>query len=175
MRVVLLSFLVVILFSTCMENNLLVDFDRDTFDRERAAWEALSMTDYAVTEDFEMSSAAPGVMARITVRGGIIADKENLTEWELEQPESIGVNGPLAFSRVKTVPEIYDWILQECEEFSTYATGSRRLSIEVSYDKTYHFPVSVDTNVSSTLGYSLEGGWFGMNLSDFTLLETEGD
>jgi len=172
MRTLFFFCLLPFLFTSCSMNTALVDFDRATFERERAAWEASCVTNYAVTESFS-SSTFGSCKARITVRDDVIVEKENLFEWELENPESIGPSGPLAFRYVKTVSEVYDDVLSYIEEFLSRADGSMRLSIDIGYDTTLHFPVKVRYSVSSTTRDTLDGGGFSMNLSDFTVLSEE--
>jgi len=141
MRNLTVFLLFTLLFTACQDENTLarwglIDFDRDTFERERAAWEASGITNYAVTESFSLSYVGYNVKARITVRDGVIEDKKNLTEWELEHTESIGADGPAAFRVIKTVPAIYNYVEEEIKDFcAAYHYDEIRLHITISYDE----------------------------------------
>jgi hypothetical protein len=152
-----------------------VHFDRKTFDRERAAWEAAGITDYEVVESFSSSSFGTNREARITVENNIIVQRENLDEWELAHPETIGDDGPVAFQYVKTVSEIYAWIAWRVEEFLAGADGTWRLWIDISYDTTRHYPVKARVFVTCAEWDVTLGGDFSMELSAFTPLPVEGE
>jgi hypothetical protein len=175
MRHSLFAVMTALIFTGCLWETEPVHFDRKTFDRERAAWEAAGITDYTV-EEVVGYDLAPN-KTRVTVRGGVITRKETLSKWDLEHPEDVPPEGPEAFSYVKTVSEVYEWVVWCVEEFLAGADGTRRLWIDISYDTTWHYPVKVSVSESPTEGgeYFEVGGGAGLELSAFTPLPVEGE
>jgi len=171
MRHSLFAVMTALIFTGCPWETEPVHFDRKTFDRERAAWEAAGITDYEV-EEVVGYDLAPN-KTRVTVRGGDITQLENLSKWDLEHPEDVPPEGPEAFLYVKTVSEVYAWIASEYEEFIRGADGTEHLTIGVNYDTTYHYPTKVVIDVLPEGVDMLIGGGAGLELSAFTPLPDE--
>jgi hypothetical protein len=174
MRHSLFAVMTALIFTGCPWETEPVVFDRKTFDREWAAWEAAGITDYTVVEALNYDFLAPNKTC-ITVRGGDITQMETLSKWDLEHPDDVPPEGPEAFSYVKTVSEIYAWIASEYEEFIRGADGTEHLTIGVNYDTTYHYPTKVVIDVFPEGVDMLIGGGAGLELSAFTPLPVEGE
>jgi hypothetical protein len=105
-----------------------IDFDTDTFNRERAAWEEQGIVDYTALE-----GAGIGVLVYITVRDNAIIEDDLLeAKWR---------------SSLKTISEIYAYVdqiyeeaLERIEADKGKKGGLRGIEIKVTYNKEFHYP-----------------------------------
>jgi hypothetical protein len=113
--------------------DIAVKFDHNTFNRERALWEAQHITDYIFTEIYFPDYPAGNV--RITVSGNEAIKKESV--------EDDGDN--VLFS--ETISGIYDEIEKNVDywedQFRTGNTPYDAVRFSINYNETYHFPQEV--------------------------------
>ncbi|MDR1030416.1 MAG: DUF6174 domain-containing protein [Treponema sp.] len=135
-----------------------VQFDRNTFNRERALWEAQHITDYVFTEIYFPDCPMGNV--RITVSGNEAVNFEPL--------EADGDNG--LFS--ETISGIYDEIEKHAayweEQFRTGSTPYDAVRFAITYDKTWHFPQELHFAI---IAPGLDGGWYDVTIEDFVTAE----
>jgi len=135
---ILLIFTVLFLSFTLLSCDVLVpwviEFDKERFDLEWAAWEEQGLVDYSVRQ--EHSNYRPGMLiATIVVQNGTIIEKEALDEWSLAQLEKNSDYKPRILDLVKTISEIYIYINSRYE-----SKEKKGLNIEITYNKEYHYP-----------------------------------
>jgi hypothetical protein len=126
-------------------------FDSAQFAAEKAAWEALDIKSYRFTS--KIDSDVPSIYVQSTV----YPDKEpEITAGPGEPKEE------LRYSQyVKTIDEIYSYI----EDLST----GNYFKFVVRYNKQYHYP----EYFLWTKGPWSLGGWFGVEVTGFELLDEE--
>ncbi|MDR1230572.1 MAG: DUF6174 domain-containing protein [Spirochaetaceae bacterium] len=135
-----------------------VQFDRNTFNREKALWEAQYITDYVFTEIYFPDYPAGNV--RITVSGN------EATSFEcMEDDSDYTLFG-------ETIADIYEQIEKEVayweEQYRTGSSPYHAVNFVISYNETYHFPQKV---VFSIVEPDLVGGWYDVIIEDFVTAE----
>jgi hypothetical protein len=115
-----------------------IDFDTDTFNQERAAWEEQGIVDYTVRE--KGTGALSFRNTYITVRDNAIIDDD--------LPESQSSNRSRL--NLKTISEIYTYVdqiygeaLERIEADKGKIEGLRSIIITVTYNMEFHYPQHV--------------------------------
>jgi hypothetical protein len=129
-----------------------IQFDKETFDRERAAWEAQGITNYTFVGIFNWLDMIRSV---ITVENGEISYIENKTA--------------IPDTGWRTISEIYEWINDRYEyALSTIETMTDDLYyyINVGYNSQYHYPEFASMGVRS-YDFALEGYFPSYIVLDF--------
>jgi hypothetical protein len=139
-----------------------VEFDRDQFDRERAAWEALNIDAYQYTQNF--ASLTPGIPLKITVAGDkkVSSEPVNADDEQFLQ----GENGEW-YCFADTISAIFDRIevdiARDAARLENNEADLSGISVEITYDAQYHYPTLVDhrrgyhstTLIGTSNGYTL--------------------
>ena len=131
-----------------------IEFDKERFDEEWAAWEAQGLVNYSVKQAY--SSVYPRkIRTHIIVQENAIIHKEFVDSWSLEQLEKDPDYIRRIDSFVKTISEIYDHInrVSESKEW-------RGIIIRITYNDEFHFPELIEIS-------DLEGGGSSRCLSEF--------
>lgn len=135
-----------------------VQFDRYTFNRERALWEAQHITDYVFTEIYFPDYPAGNV--RITVSGSEAVS--------IEPVEDEGDNTLFG----ETITGIYERIEKEVayweEQLKTNNSPYNAVNFMISYNEDYHFPQNVKFSIVEP---NLVGGWYDVTIGDFVTAE----
>jgi hypothetical protein len=125
-----------------------VSFNKQLFDRERSAWEALNLANYHWTER-DSGALGPGHKVTLTVRNGSFAHVETVDPWLLElvsDYEAVGRTYPWD-DRYKagTISGLYSWINQWYNENMQKISSGQYdlLQAEISYNSDYHYPETV--------------------------------
>ena len=135
---------------------LKVDFDLDTFNRERAAWEAQGIADYTLAVKELSSDLHRGyVHGRITVVNNRYRGVENLVpakDWFfVSPPEHQAIhNDQYVTSRIekwRSVYGIYDRIFSLYQEDLAQLGEDERLCIAIRYNAEYHYPEYVQYSI----------------------------
>jgi len=121
----------VLCFTGCPWNEELLVFDKAAFDRERAAWEAAGIDNYAVDEVLNYDALAPN-KTRVTVQDGAIVLRENLLkDWNSEHTDGINFDDPDVLSQFETMADFYAWLA---------AQGNSEYPDDFPFDDTEAFP-----------------------------------
>jgi hypothetical protein len=135
-----------------------VQFDRNTFNRERDLWEAQHITDYIFTEIYFPDYPAGNV--RITVSGN-----------EAVKFESVEDDDDYTLFN-ETISGIYEQIEKDAayweEQFRTGNSPYNAVNFSISYNETYHFPQKVEFYIVEP---DLVGGWYNVAIEDFVTAE----
>jgi hypothetical protein len=138
--------------------NRAVQFDRNTFNQERALWEAQHITGYIFTEIY--FPGCPMGNVRITV-----SENEAINFEPLEDPEEYMLFG-------ETISGIYDKIEEDVarweEQFRTGSAPYNAVNFTISYNETYHFPEEIHFSIIEP---DLAGGWYDVTIEDFVTAE----
>ena len=140
-------------------------FDRESFDRERAAWEEQGIVNYTVAEEFDSNPPTPKV--RIFVEGNAITRAEDLLLGELINPSSFTHSFPL-----RTISGVYAMIAETYENMKETIHDEWRgrnikyVRINVTYNKEFHYPELVSLSIFYKILMDGGGGW-SLNLSEF--------
>jgi hypothetical protein len=135
-----------------------VQFDRNTFSRERDLWEAQHITDYVFTEIYFPDYPAGNV--RITVSGNEAVKFEPMEE-----------DGDYTLFN-ETISGIYEQIEKDVasweERFRTGNSPYNAVIFSISYNETYHFPQKVEFDIVEP---DFAGGWYDVTIEDFVTAE----
>jgi hypothetical protein len=135
-----------------------VQFDRNTFSRERDLWEAQHITDYVFTEIYFPDYPAGNV--RITVSGNDAVKFEPMED----------DRDYMLFN--ETISGIYEQIEKDVahweEQFRTGSSPFNAVNFSISYNETYHFPQKVEFRIVEP---DLVGGWYDVTIEDFVTAE----
>jgi hypothetical protein len=146
------------LFRDPQPAGIAVQFDRNTFNRERALWEAQHITDYIFTEIYFPDYPAGNV--RITVSGNEAVQFEPLEDYE-----DYTLFG-------ETISGIYDKIEEEAayweKQFRTGKNSYHAVNFTISYNETYHFPEEIHFGIIEP---DLGGGWYNVTIENFVTAE----
>ena len=142
----------------------IVEFDKERFDQEWAAWESQELLNYSVSQGHDYPSIASGFYARITVKDNLIVEKKALDKWSLSQLEKNPDYIPIIFNYVKTISEIYDWVNNRYE-----SRAKKGLSIIIEYNEKYHYPEYIYIHHSSYKEQDGSGGSI-VRMSEFVPL-----
>jgi hypothetical protein len=152
----------VVLFGCSLYPSSLV-FDKETFDQQRAAWEAQGTKGYSVVEAFSSNNYGY-LKGRIVVEDNIIVLKENLDEWVeaqyLDDPRYV----PIVFGELITVSELYADIARR------YEYPGEIWKIEVLYNEKFYYPEWVVYSFKGHPGLIGTGGSDTIELTEFKLL-----
>ena len=134
-----------------------IDFDRDTFNREWAAWEEQGIVNYTVWNG--TIHPAGGKAAYITVRDNVFIES---------------TSPPWVFSTISEryahYNKIYEDAIERIEAEKRKKGGLRGIEIKAAYNKEFHYPEYI------TCSYSYYGddpdgsGTFGIHFAEFTPL-----
>jgi hypothetical protein len=134
-----------------------VQFDRDTFNRERALWEAQHITDYVFTEIYFPDYPAGNV--RITVSGNDAISFERQDDY-----------GSDTFS--DTIFGIYNKIEKDVafweEQLQMPDAPYNAVCFDITYNETYHFPEEIQFAIIEP---DVDGGWYNVTIEDFVTAE----
>jgi hypothetical protein len=138
--------------------DMAVQFDRDTFSRERDLWEAQHITDYVFTEIYFPDYPAGNV--RITISGNEAVKFEPMED---DRDYTL-------FN--ETISGIYEQIEKDVayweEQFRMGNSPYNAVNFSISYNETYHFPQKVEFNIVEP---DLVGGWYDVTIEDFVTAE----
>jgi hypothetical protein len=129
-----------------------VSFNKQLFDRERSAWEALNLTDYHWTER-DSGALGPGNKVKLTVVDGRFSRVEAVDSWLIEQvAEHEGTYSLTNRYKAGTISGLYEWIDRwYAETMQKISSGEYDLlHAEISYDSVYHYPESVSLSSGKT-------------------------
>ncbi|GHT74102.1 hypothetical protein FACS1894124_3470 [Spirochaetia bacterium] len=165
-------FLTWIVLTSCWQGTVVtgdwdrLSFDKAAFDRERAAWEALAITDYQFTQESFDESVGSGLV-RFTVRENSEPVIEMLREWVRENvpEENWGF-----YYRGTTISAIYATIAKAYESAKdAVKTEECDVFFDITYNTQYHYPEHVAYLFSRPGGWIGGGGW-SLKITDFTPL-----
>jgi hypothetical protein len=170
-----MKFLSIILCLLCVSCSVVttggihgVEFDREQFDRERAAWEALDIGAYQYTQNF--ASLTTGIPLKITVADGkkmssvpINADDEQFLQGENEEWYCFADTINAIFDRIESD------IARDTARLQNNEDDLTGILVEITYDAQYHYPTLVDyelgyhstTAPGKSNGYTLTISGFG--------------
>jgi hypothetical protein len=124
-----------------------VEFDRDQFDRERTAWEALDIDAYQYTQNF--ASLTTGIPLKITVAAGkkvgsepIIADDQQFLQGESGEQYCFADTINAIFDRIESD------IARDTVRLQNTQDDLSGISVIITYDSQYHYPMLVDYDLS---------------------------
>ena len=155
----LLLIISVLFFATACDDHNYTEFDKKTFDTERAKWFDKQITDYRFHMNY-FSDAGPEE-AIIIVKNGVVETIEPVSDEFYE-----------FMPRFTTVTAIYDDIALAFVEHSEQIDKGeiKGVTIKIKYNAKYHYPEEVNYSV----GYNetMDGGYYySLKISDFTLLQ----
>jgi hypothetical protein len=144
----IIGFALLVSCKTSPDDDIVIEFDGEAFERERAAWEAGGLKDYQFEQRYD--TYMPGPLVRITVRGGAVSDTElaDPDPWYAENQAAEGdwwwyLNG----KENSTISCFYDHIAETYQEYREIRDSGKypkmRACIEVEYDPEYHIPLYV--------------------------------
>jgi hypothetical protein len=135
-----------------------IQFDRNTFNQERALWETQHITDYIFTEIYFPDYPAGNV--RITVSGNEAIKKE-----PVEDDRDNTLFG-------ETISAIYDKIEENVvyweERFRMGNAPYNAVNFSINYNEIYHFPHEVQFSIVEP---DVAGGWYDVLIEDFVTAE----
>jgi hypothetical protein len=152
----------------------MVEFDKEQFDRERTAWEALNIDAYQYIQNF--SYLMPGIPLKITVAGDkkvssepINADDEQFLQGENSKYYCFANTIDTIFDRIEAD------IARDTARLQNNEDDLSGISVEITYNAQYHYPTLIDykMNYSSTtlIGtsnrYTLTVSGFSKTVSSF--------
>jgi hypothetical protein len=151
-----------------------INFDKKTFDRERAAWNKQGIQNYTVVKERYQDAPGPLGPYRITVLNNAVSDIEFLEEEVAAivaaNPEYEWLPPPYPL----TVSDAYDWVASgyETDLARIKKTGGKdRLTIRIVWNTKYHYPeeiyYSFTPNDEET---RIGGGGVTITLEEFTPL-----
>lgn len=134
------------------KNELIFEFDKEQFEKNREAWLSNDFQNYNFFE-YQMSSSTGPLEYQIEVRDGIA---KNVSEPDV---------------RAKSISQIYEEIQKNVDYYTSpdyKPEGKEHYSLYVQYDSEFHYP----TYYSLTL-YNAPpgGGGFSKEFSEFELIE----
>ena len=123
---------------SCSKNpEMKVDIDRESFEKEYAAWEAQHIENYVFTFDYMSSDIGPNGPATISVQNNVSSVLESQT--------------PHKVPFVKSVRELFDFIgwtleniersIEDKDKNKEYPVKS--VTLKVTYNEQYHYPEKV--------------------------------
>ena len=138
--------------NTTEKNELIFEFDKEQFEKNREAWLSNDFQNYNYFE-YQMSSSTGPLEYQIEVRGGIA---KNVSEPDVKS---------------KSISQIYEEIQKNVDFYTSpdyKSEGKEHYSLYVRYDSEFHYP----TYYSLTL-YNAPpgGGGFSKEFSEFELIE----
>jgi hypothetical protein len=154
-----------------------VEFDREQFDRERTAWEALNIDAYQYTQNF--ASLTTGIPLKITVAEGkkvgsepIIADDERFLQGEHEARYCFADTINAIFDRIEAD------IARDTARIQNVNDDLSGILVIITYDTQYHYPTLVDYDLSHSIespgrlnGYTLSVSGFSQKPAAATEFE----
>jgi hypothetical protein len=162
-KIVFYGFLLVsfIIFSSCevVENgDLVIQMDKETFDKEYSAWELQNLRNYQFIYDFS-NDAGPLGPVKITIKEDNPIIIENSNEYN---DNIIATN----------ITEIYEFINSTFDFIESVKNGTysgfkiKNLTLTVKYNKQYHYPT--DVNFSEYYEELVDGGGnYTLRITDF--------
>jgi hypothetical protein len=125
-----------------------IDFDRDTFNREWEVWEKQGIVNYTVWESISDTFSAGSESGYITVLDNVVIGKEPPL-WQVPPDGEPMFDSWLASMR--TISEIYASVnktyenaLERIEADKGKSDGIRGMEIKATYNKEFHYPEYVE-------------------------------
>ncbi|GHV87756.1 hypothetical protein AGMMS50267_01160 [Spirochaetia bacterium] len=164
--VVLLGWIV---FASCELNKGVLDFDKATFDREYAAWEASSIQDYRFTQEYFDDATGPINGVRITVKENTEPVFEIRDKWILENVPEEGWRWYYSCFKT-TISDIYASIAETYTSAQDRVNKGEVATIAITYNTQYHYPEYV-MYIIGHRGESVDGGeGWTLKITEFTPL-----
>jgi hypothetical protein len=144
------------------EDNITIKMDKETFLKERNAWDNQKLVNYQFTYNF-FNDAGPIGPVKITI-------KEN------ESPVIENSNQYHNYVIVENISEIYDFVNGTFDFIESVQNGTydghriRSITLNITYNTQYHYPTKV--NLSTGYVESIDGGaYYTLNITDFLELK----
>ncbi|MDR1306696.1 MAG: DUF6174 domain-containing protein [Treponema sp.] len=157
--------LLLVFLNSCgnpFNEKLTVNADRETFEKERAAWNSGDIKNYRFTYEF-FNDAGPAGPVKITVRENEAPVVENPDQYH-------------EYVMAETMPQIYDFINGTFDFIETVKNGTYdglkivSVTLQISYDGQYHYP----REVAFSEGYAEPvdgGGYYTLKITEFVPLQ----
>ncbi len=136
-KFVVLVFSMGILLSCSKIPEMKVDIDRESFEKEYAAWEAQNIENYVFTFDYLSSDIGPNGPATIRVQDGVSSILENQTPNRIPMVQSIGE----LFDYIGRTLENLERSIEDNDKNKKYPIKS--ITLKVTYNPQYHYPEKV--------------------------------
>lgn len=150
-----------------------IEFDKEAFDREWAAWEKQGIVDYSVIQELVFDSWDSGDVY-IVVENNSIIKKEVLDEWSLHLLDDNLEYLPGVFKTVKTFSVWYSWVndMYNLALARIDANEQSGIILKIIYNKEFHYPENIYLkhifHGSSNLTGS--GGSIVVNFAEFIIM-----
>jgi len=159
---ILSSFIAIILCSCWFMDDLVIQADKKTFDKERAAWDNQNLKNYQFTYKYSDGATGPGSPVKVTV-------KENEEPVIENQRENYGYF-------FKSISEIYNHVNGTFDYVESVKNGTydghkiRSVTLDITYNKQYHYPTKVDLST----GYVEQiagGAYYNLEITEFVPIQ----
>lgn len=173
----LISFLAVFTVIACEPKSYRpqIDFDLETFKRERKAWLSQDIAGYSYEVVYESGSGSTYIRAQVTVADGTVAGIESLIPETDNFPPNYN-DDVVAYIMAEggTVSGIYERIYAWYNENAKKLDENQQLHCKMKYNSQYHYPEYVEYGISTFL-YTGNNTWTAgkgvrsttLELSDF--------
>ena len=182
MRKLTILLLAAVSITACQFPLQQIDFDTDTFNRERAAWLEEDIAAYSYEFKYGSLAVGPGyIHARVTVEDNAITGIENLKpekEWKVDTPPGFTDFQLSIIHSYGSVTGIYEHISNWYAAERKKLGDKQQLRCEMKYNAQYRYPEYVSYGVS-TYQYAGNNTWVALigqgrttlELSDFQVVE----
>jgi hypothetical protein len=158
LRLGLFTILLVFL-NSCDANNdsLIIEIDKETFEKERILWNSQNIENYQFVYEF-FNDAGPGGPIRITIN-------------EKEGPVIENKDQDVLF---KTISEIYDFLSRTFDFIESVENGTydgykiKILTLNITYNGEYHYPQQLDYSEGYVEAID-GGGYYRLKINEFKL------
>jgi hypothetical protein len=143
------------------ENEEILEYDLNSFNKEKAAWETLNIKNYQFVYSY-FSDAGPIGPVKITIRKDQVPVIENSNQ---HNQDIIAEN----------IPEIYDFVNGTLDFIETVKIGTydghkiRSVALNITYNTQYHYPEEVD--LSTEYVEMVDGGaYYTLKITEFKII-----